>query len=59
MNLSVLSGGGRFGSGGAAGGPAKLPGGAAGQLWSFCGVGAAQESCPAHHELPVCAGSQQ
>lgn len=42
---SALSGAARVGSGCAAGGAAKLPGGPGGQLWSLGVAGETQESC--------------
>ncbi len=57
--LSALSAGGRVRGDRAAGEAAKLSGGAVGQLWSLCVIGAAEESCPAYRGLPVCAGSER
>lgn len=59
INLFTLSGGGRVGVYGAAGGTAKLSGGAVGQLWSLCGAGATQKGCTADRGLPVCADRQR
>lgn len=53
------SGAARVRGNGAASGAAKLPGGAAGQVWSLCEFGAPQDSCQASHGLPVQTGSQQ
>lgn len=57
--MSSFSGAGCVGGGCAADSGAERSGGTVGQLWSLCVVGAAEESCQAHHGLCVCTVSER